>query len=50
MHGDFTPFISKSFQMWDHFFPIEKDVKGRCFENGIFIYSYWHAKLSEDKN
>ena len=22
MRGDFTPFISKSFQIWDHFFPL----------------------------
>ena len=22
MRGDFTPFMSKSFQIWDHFFPL----------------------------
>ena len=22
LRGDFTPFMSKSFQIWDHFFPI----------------------------
>ena len=29
MRGDFTPFISQSFQMWDHFFPLlfPKDVE-----------------------
>ena len=29
MHSDFTPFMSKSFQIWDYFFPLlfPKDSK-----------------------
>ena len=43
--GDFTPLLSKSFQIWDHFFPLllRKDFENlKSLETGL-----WEVKRSE---
>ena len=39
-NGDFTPFISKIFQMWDHFFPL-------LFPNYLEYLKIWDIHLLE---
>ena len=36
LHGDFTPFISKSFQIWDHFCPLSHYI--------TFSKVFWKSK------
>ena len=50
--ADFTPFISKSFYIWDHFFPllVPKDCKSlkKSLDIGLVFWSY--IKVKKKKN
>ena len=50
LRSDFTPYISKGFQIWDHFFPLlfPKDSESKTFFDAAILHPLWAKFLKSE--